>query len=125
MDGKVLQVMGPVVDVEFPPGELPEIYTAVTLQNPAIGDLGFLCDAIAGNPGTVCDEGTAASGIAIEERRLADVGTTDDRDNRKLGIRRHGIETGVPFPARENAAYRARPDGQHATHAQASAGAVA
>ncbi len=38
MAGKVLQVMGPVVDVEFPPGELPEIYTAVTLQNPAIGE---------------------------------------------------------------------------------------
>ncbi len=38
MAGKVLQVMGPVVDVEFPPGELPEIYMAVTLQNPAIGE---------------------------------------------------------------------------------------
>ncbi len=38
MDGKVLQVMGPVVDVEFPPGELPEIYTALTLHNPAIDD---------------------------------------------------------------------------------------
>jgi F-type H+-transporting ATPase subunit beta len=38
MAGKVLQVMGPVVDVEFPPGELPEIYTALTLGNPAIGE---------------------------------------------------------------------------------------
>ena len=38
MDGKVLQVMGPVVDVEFPPGQLPEIYTALTLNNPSIGD---------------------------------------------------------------------------------------
>ncbi|MEE9280003.1 MAG: F0F1 ATP synthase subunit beta [Myxococcota bacterium] len=37
-DGKVLQVMGPVVDVEFPPGELPEIYTALTLSNPSISD---------------------------------------------------------------------------------------
>jgi F-type H+-transporting ATPase subunit beta len=36
--GKVLQVMGPVVDVEFPPGELPEIYTALRVSNPAIGD---------------------------------------------------------------------------------------
>jgi F-type H+-transporting ATPase subunit beta len=35
-EGKVLQVMGPVVDVEFPPGELPEIYTALTVTNPAI-----------------------------------------------------------------------------------------
>ena len=38
MEGKVLQVTGPVVDVEFPPGSLPEIYTALTLTNPAIDD---------------------------------------------------------------------------------------
>ena len=38
MPGNVLQVMGPVVDVEFPPGELPEIYHALTLQTPAISD---------------------------------------------------------------------------------------
>lgn len=30
--GKVIQVIGPVVDVEFPPEQLPEIYNAV--QNP-------------------------------------------------------------------------------------------
>jgi F-type H+-transporting ATPase subunit beta len=35
-EGKVLQVMGPVVDVEFPPGDLPEIYTALTVSNPEI-----------------------------------------------------------------------------------------
>src|ERR1700682_2047839 len=34
--GKVTQVIGPVVDVEFPPGALPEIYTALTLSNPSI-----------------------------------------------------------------------------------------
>ncbi len=37
-DGKVIQVMGPVVDVEFPPGELPEIYTALLLTNPSLND---------------------------------------------------------------------------------------
>src|SRR5213080_3293468 len=36
--GKVTQVIGPVVDVEFPPGALPEIYTALTLSNPGISD---------------------------------------------------------------------------------------
>ncbi len=36
--GKVLQVMGPVVDVEFEQGKLPTIYTALTLSNPAISD---------------------------------------------------------------------------------------
>jgi F-type H+/Na+-transporting ATPase subunit beta len=38
MDGKVLQVMGAVIDVEFPPGQLPEIFTALTLTNPTLGD---------------------------------------------------------------------------------------
>ena len=34
--GRVVQVMGPVVDIEFPPGELPEIYHAVEIpQNGA------------------------------------------------------------------------------------------
>ncbi|WP_434384423.1 F0F1 ATP synthase subunit beta [Melittangium boletus] len=34
--GKVTQVLGPVVDVEFPPGGLPEVYTALKLTNPNI-----------------------------------------------------------------------------------------
>jgi F-type H+-transporting ATPase subunit beta len=36
--GKVKQVMGPVVDVEFDSGELPPINTALRLTNKAIGD---------------------------------------------------------------------------------------
>ncbi len=34
--GKVTQVIGAVVDVEFPPGALPPIYTALALSNPGI-----------------------------------------------------------------------------------------
>ena len=34
--GKITQVLGPVVDVEFPPGGLPEVYTALKLTNPTI-----------------------------------------------------------------------------------------
>jgi len=36
--GKITQVMGPVVDVEFEPGKLPAILTALTISNPAIND---------------------------------------------------------------------------------------
>jgi len=36
--GKVLQVMGPVVDVEFPPGNIPDILTALTTTNAGIDD---------------------------------------------------------------------------------------
>src|SRR5450631_283981 len=34
--GKVLQVIGPVVDVEFPDGKLPKILSALKLTNPGI-----------------------------------------------------------------------------------------
>lgn len=34
--GKIVQVMGPVVDVEFPLGKLPAIYNALILTNPEI-----------------------------------------------------------------------------------------
>jgi F-type H+-transporting ATPase subunit beta len=37
-EGKLIQVMGPVVDVEFPEGELPAIFTALYLSNPTIND---------------------------------------------------------------------------------------
>jgi len=35
-NGRITQVIGPVVDVEFPPGALPEIYTALAVTNPGI-----------------------------------------------------------------------------------------
>jgi F-type H+-transporting ATPase subunit beta len=37
-EGKVIQVTGPVVDVAFPEGGLPEILTALHITNPAIDD---------------------------------------------------------------------------------------
>lgn len=36
--GKITQVMGPVVDVEFAQGKLPTIYTALLISNPAISE---------------------------------------------------------------------------------------
>src|SRR5258708_3925357 len=38
VNGKVKQVMGPVVDVEFMTGDLPPIFNALRLTNPAIDD---------------------------------------------------------------------------------------
>ncbi|MBI3071336.1 MAG: F0F1 ATP synthase subunit beta [Deltaproteobacteria bacterium] len=37
-NGKVLQVIGPVVDVYFVDGKLPEVYTALRVSNPTISD---------------------------------------------------------------------------------------
>jgi F-type H+/Na+-transporting ATPase subunit beta len=36
--GKVVQVIGPVVDVAFDSADLPEIYTALTITNPTVDD---------------------------------------------------------------------------------------
>ncbi len=36
--GRVTQILGPVVDVEFPSGSLPEIFTALKLSNPGISN---------------------------------------------------------------------------------------
>ncbi len=36
--GTIVQVIGPVVDVAFAGGELPEIGTALKISNPAISD---------------------------------------------------------------------------------------
>ncbi len=37
--GKIVQVIGPVVDVEFEPGQLPAIMNALSVSNPAIDDV--------------------------------------------------------------------------------------
>ena len=34
--GKITQVIGPVVDVDFPPGRLPRILNALTVSNPSV-----------------------------------------------------------------------------------------
>ena len=36
--GRVVQVIGPVVDVAFQEGQLPNILNAITITNPAIND---------------------------------------------------------------------------------------
>ncbi len=36
LEGKITQVIGPVVDVEFPPNGLPKIFTALSVSNPVI-----------------------------------------------------------------------------------------
>ena len=36
--GKIIQVTGPVVDVEFSEGALPTVFTALKVTNPALGE---------------------------------------------------------------------------------------
>ncbi len=37
-EGRITQVIGPVVDIEFAPGELPPIYNAIKITNPTLSD---------------------------------------------------------------------------------------
>jgi F-type H+-transporting ATPase subunit beta len=37
-NGRITQIIGPVVDIEFPEGSLPAIYSALRLTNPGISD---------------------------------------------------------------------------------------
>ncbi len=37
--GRVIQITGPVVDIEFPPGQLPAIYNAVEIRRPGLQPL--------------------------------------------------------------------------------------
>ncbi|MCK5350405.1 MAG: F0F1 ATP synthase subunit beta, partial [Desulfobacula sp.] len=37
--GKIAQVLGAVIDVEFEPGNLPKILSALTITNPNISDV--------------------------------------------------------------------------------------
>ena len=41
--GKVIQITGPVIDVEFPPGDLPAIYNALEIKRPKEAR-GSVCD---------------------------------------------------------------------------------
>ncbi|MEJ2068054.1 MAG: F0F1 ATP synthase subunit beta, partial [Deltaproteobacteria bacterium] len=37
-EGKIVQVIGPVIDIEFEEGDLPTLYNAVKLTNTRISD---------------------------------------------------------------------------------------
>ncbi|BBM82271.1 F0F1 ATP synthase subunit beta [Candidatus Uabimicrobium amorphum] len=38
-EGKIVQVIGSVIDAEFPPGELPSIYNALKIESDVVGEL--------------------------------------------------------------------------------------
>src|SRR5690606_41280580 len=91
MVGRVVQVMGPVVDVEFPAGQLPDLYTAVRIQDQSeigkidltlevaqhLGNDTVRCIAMASTDGLVRGMRAVATGRPIsrsEERRVGDGG---------------------------------------------------
>jgi F-type H+-transporting ATPase subunit beta len=61
--GKVVQVIGPVVDVEFPPNELPDILSAVAIDRQA---------ALSGN-GAAAEGGSKSVSMAVTGDLIAEV----------------------------------------------------
>jgi F-type H+/Na+-transporting ATPase subunit beta len=45
--GRIIRVIGPVIDVEFPPGDLPDIYNAVTFERVVGGERSHLTAEVA------------------------------------------------------------------------------
>ncbi len=82
--GKIVQVIGPVVDIQFPAGKLPAIYNAVHIPLPAAKD-----SKSGEGPRVLVVE--VASHLGDEEIRAIALGTTD-------GLQRgmEAVDTGAP-----------------------------
>ncbi|MBA2450488.1 MAG: F0F1 ATP synthase subunit beta [Chloroflexi bacterium] len=88
--GKVIQVIGPVVDVEFPPDQLPDIYNAVEIPLAAPGEEGDR------NQGAIEGRGTLV--VEVQQHlgnnwvRCVSMGSTD-------GLKRGtpAVDTGAPI----------------------------
>jgi len=86
--GKVIQIIGPVVDVEFPPDQLPEIYTALEIP--------MIPRTDGGSQGTAVDATTLV--VEVQQHlgnnwvRAVAMGTTD-------GLKRgtDAVDTGAPI----------------------------
>jgi F-type H+-transporting ATPase subunit beta len=81
--GRITQILGPVVDVEFPPGGLPEVYSALKITNAAIN----------GEPDNLTVE--VAAHLGENTVRCIAMDTTDGL-SRGVTVRNTGAPISVP-----------------------------
>ena len=101
--GKVVQVIGTVVDVEFPADELPEIYSAVELQNDG-EKLVLEVEQHVGNSWTRClalgaTEGLARGVEAVDTGSPISVPVGDASLGRLMNVLGDPIDNGPAVPA--------------------------
>jgi F-type H+-transporting ATPase subunit beta len=116
--GKISQVLGPVVDVEFGNGSLPAIYTALRVSNPAIsseknnlvlevaqhlGEGTVRCIAMDGSEGLVRGQEVLNTGAPIQ----APVGR--EVLGRIINVTGDPIDEGGPIPAKKSYAIHREP----------------
>jgi F-type H+-transporting ATPase subunit beta len=66
--GKVIQITGPVIDVEFPPGELPAIYNALEIKRPRAARGNGAKASADGKDGKDGKSAKGAKGTAVSEQ---------------------------------------------------------
>ena len=85
-DGKVVQIQGSVVDVEFPPENLPGIYEAVHVIRPGLTELVIEVQRHLGNNKARCVAMDSTDGLRrglqCQTHRYADHGTGRERHPR-------------------------------------------
>jgi F-type H+-transporting ATPase subunit beta len=102
--GKILQVFGPVVDVEFDEGKVPPIYSAITVQDRARAiDLTLEVAQQLGNSTVRCVAMSSTDGL-VRGMPAADTGgpiavpVGDVTTGRLFDVLGRALEVGVPHP---------------------------
>ena len=94
--GKVIQILGPVIDVEFPPGDLPGIFNALEIKRPTEGRGSAATDGNGGKAGKAAEALGQHPGRHARARGAAAPG-------QQLGAHRRHVDNRRPV---------ARPGGQ-------------
>ncbi|MFK7927595.1 MAG: F0F1 ATP synthase subunit beta, partial [Myxococcota bacterium] len=122
VDGKVLQVFGPVVDVEFPEGHMPTIYNAIAVTDKArdvnvtlevaqqLGNSVARCVAMSSTDGMVRGMNAADSGKPIS------VPVGPQVTGRLFDVLGQPLEEGVAHPRTGDTLPAVKPEAYHPIH---------
>jgi F-type H+-transporting ATPase subunit beta len=104
VEGSVLQVFGPVVDVQFPEGNLPTIYNAIKIQDPKTHmDLTLEVAQQLGNSTVRCVAMSSTDGLrrgmtATDQGEPITVPVGPETMGRLFDVLGNPLEVGIPHP---------------------------
>jgi F-type H+-transporting ATPase subunit beta len=105
--GRIVQVIGPVLDVEFEPGQLPEIYNALLVEDPAAAHPVHLVAEVQQHIGQnqvravamTSTDGVIRGMTAVDTGRAISAPVGDIALGRILNVLGHPVDGGAPIPA--------------------------